>query len=69
MHFPAQSIKKVQSKLTESQQRDFEILKEHTNRLWRNFWIKVMKTQGYSNVEIAKEFGLSEGTIRNILKK
>lgn len=62
-------VKKLNQTLTVPERRTQMLLQKRTSRMWRNFWISVMKTRGYSNVQIAKEMGLTESTVRSILKK
>lgn len=61
--------KKLKSALTKTEQVRLGRLERKTNRMYRDFWIGVMKRMGYSNVQIAKEVGLSESNVRVILQK
>lgn len=55
--------------LTLAESREHKQLQMQTDRIWRDFWIRVFKRKGYSNVEIAKEMELSESSVRSILSK
>lgn len=44
--------------------------KSKEEKAWeRKIRVKALMESGYSNAEIAKALGVSEGTIRNILKE
>lgn len=61
-------ITEARQNLTTSEDREREKIIKDESRRWRNFWIRVLKRQGYSNVEIAKDFEISESTVRVSLK-
>lgn len=61
-------IEKAKSNMTETEMREWKALDKQTSQLWRNFWVRVLKRRGMSNAAIAKEFELSESTVRHILK-
>lgn len=65
---PSKMVKELKKKMTMSEKREFDVLDRTTSRMWRNFWIGVARGQGYSYVEIAQEFDITESTVRNILQ-
>lgn len=62
-------IKTVNQNLSITDRRMHDALQKKTSTMWRNFWIKAAKRQGYSITEIAAEFEISEGTVRYVLAK
>lgn len=62
-------LDKIKSTMSVPEAREWKKIDDEVSRMWRNFWIKVAHNHGYSNVAIAKEFGLTESTVRHILKK
>lgn len=64
-----QMLVEASKTLTPAQQREHKRLAKETSRMWRDFWIRVLKSKGLSNVEIAKKMDLAESTVRAILKK
>lgn len=61
-------IKISKHKYTAAQWREFNAIEKENSRRWRNFHVRVLKSQGYSNVQIAKDLEISESTVRVILK-
>lgn len=55
--------------LSVSERRQLDTIEKECSRRFRDFWIVAMKRRGWTNVKIAKEIELSEGTVRAILKK
>lgn len=62
------AINKLKQSLTVPERRQHALLQKETSRMWRNFWIDVARNHGYSNTQIAKEFEISESTVRSVLK-
>lgn len=56
-------------KLTAAEERKLNSIERENYRIYRNFWIQVMKNHGFTNVNIAKEMGITESTVRSILSK
>lgn len=66
---PASSmVEKVTKNMTAMQIRRWRQLDAQTTRMWRDFWVHVLKEHGYTNAEIAQEFGISESTVRYVMK-
>jgi DNA-binding NarL/FixJ family response regulator len=63
------AVPSIKKNLTDVERRELKRIKDETFRMERNFWIRAMKTRGYTNVQIGKEFDLTESTVREILKK
>jgi DNA-binding NarL/FixJ family response regulator len=61
-------IGEAKQQLTISEARERAHIEVNVSRTWRNYWIKVLKRQGYSNSEIAKDFEISEATVRSVFK-
>lgn len=61
-------VEKAKRNMSVSEMREWTKLDNETSRLWRNFWIKILKNQGHSNVEIAREFDISESAVRRVSK-
>lgn len=59
-------ITEAKQKLTPSENRERDRIMKEESRIWRNFWIRVLKRQGYSNVAIAEDFEISEATVRRL---
>jgi hypothetical protein len=64
----SQLIEKAKGNLTTKEAREWKALDQETSRAWRRFWIRVLKNHGHTNVEIAKEFEMSESSVRSALK-
>ena len=62
-------IQKAKERFNTAEMRAWHALDKQTSRMWRNFWIRVIHRQGYTNAEIAKEFEIGESTVRMVLKK
>lgn len=61
--------KKATNNLTVSEQRELKQIEKWASIEFRNFWIRVFKRQGWTNVAIAKEMEITESTVRAILNK
>lgn len=67
--FPhTRALTNAKKTMTATEQRAYEQLEKEMLRKWRNFYIHLLKNRGYTNVAIAKHFGISESTVRNNLK-
>lgn len=60
---------KIYKNLTDSERRELSSIEKRTDRMFRNFWIKAMKRQGWTNTAIAEEWKITESTVRSILQK
>lgn len=60
---------KIYANLTTSEHRELKSIEKQADRMFRNFWIKAMKRQGWTNVAIAEEWNITESTVRVILQK
>ncbi len=63
------SFQGVMYDMNEEQWETYNKKKTEDNKFWGLFWVKVMKDNGLSNVEIARRVELSETTIRRMLKQ
>lgn len=55
--------------LTEAESREHKWLQKETDRIWRNFWVRLLSRRGYTIVAIAEAVKISETTVRRILKE
>lgn len=62
------SIEGIKEQLTVSEQRAHRQLERETGRMWRGFWIRILKQRGYTNLTIAKTLDISESSVRAHLK-
>lgn len=61
-------IQNAMKHFTTVEMRAWRALDRETNRMWRNYWIRVLHRQGHSNAEIAEEFEIGESMVRKVLK-
>lgn len=61
--------KRIVDNLTTTEKRELESLRKHTSRLFRDFWVRAMKRQGWSVKTIAEEMEMSEASVYAILKQ
>lgn len=54
--------------MTEIDRRDYKTVQNKVNRLWRNYWISRMHKHGFWISQIAHRVGLTESTVRSIIK-
>lgn len=54
--------------LTKKESIELAKISDEADRKIRIFWVKALKERGYTNVAIGKEFGITESTVRSILK-
>lgn len=62
-------IQSMKRTMSEAETRELKKITIENSMRLRNFWIKAMKNRGYTNVAIAKEFGLNESSVRAIFDK
>lgn len=55
--------------LTEAESREYKWLEKETDRIWRNFWVRILNRRGYTIVAIAEAVKISESTVRRIVKE
>lgn len=62
-------MQEVKKNLSTTEHREYSDLEITVSRMWRDYWIRVFHRHGYSMVTIAKEFEVSESTVRNVLRR
>lgn len=64
MDNPYKAKTQMNSKMTTTERRELEAIEKRQAKEMRNFWVRVMNRQGFTNTAIAKEMKISESTVR-----